>query len=46
VISEGFNCQNWEKKSINYKNSIFGFQCVAINIEGWFKIYTSYIIYG
>jgi hypothetical protein len=30
-----------EKKRKTFEISSFGFQCVAKNIEGWLKIYTS-----
>jgi hypothetical protein len=44
VILEGFNCQKWEEK--NNKNRqiwVLGFQCVAINTEGWLKIFLFHI---
>jgi hypothetical protein len=41
--------QKWggkKKESKNFQNFIFGFQCVTINIEGWLKIYISYLVYS
>jgi hypothetical protein len=48
VILEGFNnSQNWEKnRKQNSQISIFSLQSVAINIEGWLKIFSSYLVYS
>jgi hypothetical protein len=48
VILQGFNnSQKWEKNSKqNSQISIFSLQSVAINIEGWLKIFSSYVVYS
>jgi len=38
VILKVFNCQKWEKKGEYCFIHIFGFHCVAKNIEGWLNI--------
>jgi hypothetical protein len=35
-----------EAKSQNHQIPIVDFQCVAINIGGYFKSYTSYLVYS
>jgi hypothetical protein len=35
MVFEDFKCKKWVKNSKNHYISIFGFQCVGINIEGW-----------
>jgi len=35
-----------EGNSQNHQIPIVGFQCVAINIGGYFKNYTSYLVYN
>ncbi len=46
VILEGFHRQKWENKNIeNRQISIFGFQCVATNIEAWLEILYSHILF-
>jgi hypothetical protein len=41
VILKVFNCQKWGgKNSKNCRISIFDFQCIAKNIEGWLNSWT------
>lgn len=46
MVFEDFKCKKWVKNSKNYYILIFGFQCVAINIEGWSKICISPMVYN
>jgi len=35
-----------EKNSKNHQISIFDFQCVSMNIEGWLKDFTPHLVYS